>query len=224
MKAKTSASDPIVQRLRRVDCCAVSDAMDKLGLQGTASGLPQRSGGRRVAGRVVTLKLGTGEPPPGPPVHLGCRAIEAAGPDEVIVVENHVGIEAGSWGGILTLAAKLRGVAGVVADGAVRDIDEAIAYEFPVFARSTTARTARGRLVEKGTNVPVDIGGVGVAPGDYVIADGSGVVFIRQADAERVVLAAEEIVAKEVAMTKALLSGSPVSLVMGGAYENLLQR
>lgn len=223
MNAKASGTDPIVQRLRRVDCCAVSDAMDRLGLQGVVSTLPQRSGSKRIAGRVVTLKLGTGDPPPGPPVHLGCRAIEAAGAQDIIVVENHSGIEAGSWGGILTLGAKLRGVAGVVADGPVRDIDEAIGHDFPIFARATTARTARGRIVEKGTNVPVDIGGVAVSPGDYVIADGSGVIFIRQSDAERVVGAAEEIAARELAMTKALLSGTAVSKVMGGAYEKLLE-
>ena len=45
------------------------------------------------------------------------------------------GVEAGCWGGLLTLGAKVRGVAGVVADGPVRDIDEAIGYDFPVFSR-----------------------------------------------------------------------------------------
>lgn len=223
MNAQASDVNSIVQRLRRIDCCAVSDAMDRLELKGVVSTLARRSGTKRIAGRVVTLKLGTGDPPPGPPVHLGCRAIEVAGECEVIVIENHSGIEAGSWGGILTLGAKLRGVAGVVADGPVRDIDEAIGHDFPIFSRATTARTARGRIVEKGTNVPVDIGGVAVSPGDYVIADGSGVVFIRQSDAERVVASAEEIAAKERAMAKALLAGTPVSKVMGGAYEKLLE-
>lgn len=212
-----------VERLRRLDCCAVSDALDRLKLGGAVSGLPQRSGSGKVAGRVVTMKLGTGEPPPGPPRHLGCNAIEAASPIDVIVVEQRTGIEAGSWGGILTLGAKVRGVAGVISDGAVRDIDEAIAYGFPIFSRALTARTARGRIVEKGTNVPITIGDFEVNPGDYVIADGSAVVFVPAGKIDAVLEAAEAIAAKEAAMAKALLAGVPISEVMGGNYENMLK-
>nr|WP_322046594.1 RraA family protein [Paraburkholderia sp. J67] len=215
--------EQIVRRLRRLDCCAVSDALDRLGLDGVASGLAQLSGDARIAARVVTVKLGTGEPPPGPPVHLGCRAIEAAGALDLIVVEQRSGVEAGSWGGLLTLGAKVRGIAGVIADGLVRDLDEALAYGFPVFARGTTARTARGRIVEKGFNVPVEIGGVRVEPGDFAIADRSATIFIRAADIARVLDAAEAIVARELAMSKALLDGVPVSQVMGGAYEHMLK-
>ena len=85
-------SDPQVLRLRRLDACAVSDALDKLGLPGTVTGLAQRSGGGRIAGRAVTMKVGPGEPPPGPPVHLGCTAIGNAGPDHVIVIEQRSGV------------------------------------------------------------------------------------------------------------------------------------
>ncbi|WP_395067913.1 RraA family protein [Paraburkholderia silvatlantica] len=223
MNQDVSLAAEQVVRLRRLDCCAVSDAMDRLGLEGGVSGLAQLSGDARIAGRVVTVKLGTGKPPPGPPVHLGCNAIEAAGALDVIVVEQRSGVEAGSWGGLLTLGAKVRGVSGVIADGLVRDIDEALAYGFPVFARGTTAKTARGRVVEKGTGVPVEIGAVHVEPGDYVIADRSATIFIRAADIERVLEAAEAIVAKEMAMAKALLDGMPISQVMGGAYEHMLK-
>jgi len=212
-----------VLRLRRLDCCAVSDALDSHKLSGSVSGLPQRSGQGKLAGRVVTMKLGTGEPPPGPPRHLGCAAIEASTALDVIVVEQRTGIEAGSWGGILTLGAKLHGVAGVISDGSVRDIDEAISYDFPIFARGLTARTARGRIVEKGTNVPVVIGDCEVKPGDFVIADGSAVVFVAAAEIERVLDTAEAIAAKEAAMAKALLAGAPISEVMGGNYENMLK-
>ena len=174
-----SEIDLPVERLSRLDCCAVSDALDKLRLTGVVTGLPQLATSRRIAGRVVTVKLGMGTPRSGPTRHLGTTAIEAARPGDVIVVEQRSGIDAGSWGGILALGAKLRGVAGVIADGPVRDIDEAKGHDFPVFARSCTARTARGRIVELATNVPVMIGDISVAPGDYVIADGSAVVFVR---------------------------------------------
>jgi 4-hydroxy-4-methyl-2-oxoglutarate aldolase len=216
-------TDPHVQRLRRLDACAVSDALDKLCLPGAVTGIPQRSGEGRIAGRAVTMKVGPGAPPPGPAKHLGCTAIEASGPDDVIVVEQRSGIEAGCWGGLLTLGAKLRGVAGVVADGPLRDVDEAIACGFPVFARSLTSRTARGRVVELGTQVPVQIGDVTVQPGDYLLADRSAVIVIAAADIGRVLATAEQIVAKEAAMAKALLAGTPIGTVMGGAYEYMLK-
>ena len=224
MSEVTSAARENVQRLRRLDGCAVSDALDKLGLAGAVTGLPQRSGKGRIAGQAITVKLGTGEPPPGPPKHLGCTAIEAAGADHIIVVEQRSGVDAGCWGGLLTLGAKVRGVAGVVADGPLRDVDEAIAYEFPIFSRSLTSFTARGRVVEKGTNVAVEVGTVTVQPGDYVLADGSAVIFIAAANIARVLEAAEMIVAKEAAMAKAILSGTPIGQVMGGNYEHMLEK
>ncbi len=216
-------SNPYVQRLRRLDACAVSDALDKLRLPGVVTGLPQRSGRGRIAGRAVTMKVGPGTPPPGPPRHLGCSAIEAAGPDDVIVVEQRSGIEAGCWGGLLTLGAKVRGVAGVIADGPLRDVDEAVAYEFPVFSRSLTSLTARGRVVELGTQVPVQVGSVEVTPGDYVLADQSAVIFIAERDIGRVLDAAETIVAREAAMAKAIAAGTPIGQVMGGNYEHMLK-
>jgi regulator of RNase E activity RraA len=218
--------DDPVKRLQRLDVCAVSDAMDKLGLPPSVSGLTQQSTQKRIAGQVVTYKLvPAAQVPPheGAPRHLGTTAIEAAQPGNVIVIEQRTGLDAGSWGGILSLAAKLREVAGVVVDGPVRDIDEARAYDFPVYARGLTARTARSRVAEAFTNQPVRIGEVTVCPGDYVIADASGVVFIAAADIERVLKAAEMIVGREAAMAQALRAGQPVSQVMGADYEHMLK-
>jgi 4-hydroxy-4-methyl-2-oxoglutarate aldolase len=212
-----------VQRLRRLDCCSVSDALDRLQLFGVISGVPQQSGRGRIAGAVITLKLGTGEQPPGPVRHLGTTAVEAGDDDHVIVVEQTTGVDAGSWGGLLTLGAKLRGIAGVVADGPVRDIDEALTYGFPIFTHNTTARTARGRIVEKGTNVPVTVWGVTVKPGDFIIADRSAVIFIEAKTIDRVLDTAENIVAREAAMAKALANGTPISQVMDGNYEHMLK-
>jgi len=218
-------SEKNVDRLRRIDCCAVSDALDKLGLPGCVTGLPQRSGARRIAGRVITVKLVDKDKAPkqeGPPRHLGTTAIEKGGPGSIIVVEQRSGIEAGSWGGILSLAAKMRRIEGVIADGPVRDVDEARAYDFPIFSRGLTAFTARGRVAEAGTDVPVHIGDVTVNAGDYAIADNSAVIFIAADNIERVLAAAEEIAGREAAMAKALMAGEPVSRVMGASYEHML--
>ncbi len=219
----TGASD-FVARLKRLDCCAVSDALDKLRLTGVAVGLSQLAGTQRIAGRVLTVKLGVGEPPAGPLRHLGTTAIQAAQPGDIIVVEQRSGVYSGCWGGILSLGAKLRGVGGVIADGLVRDIDEARQHEFPVFARGVTPVTARGRVVELSNNQPVKIADIEVKAGDYAIADGSGVVFIAAENVEAVLAAAEGIAAVEAAMTKALVGGQAITEVMGANYEHLLRK
>jgi regulator of RNase E activity RraA len=211
-------------RLQRLDTCCVSDALDKLGMTGTVTGLPRRSTDERVVGRAVTVKLVASAEAPvfDPPRHLGTTAIERAGDENVIVIEQRTGIDAGSWGGILSRAAKLRGVRGIVADGPVRDIDEARSIGLPIFARATTALTARGRVGELATDVPVRIGAIEVRPGDYLVADDSGVVFIAQERIDDVLEAAEALAAREAAMVDALERGEPVSRVMGAVYERML--
>lgn len=217
------AADPFVARLRAVDACAVSDALDQLGLGGVVTGLVQHSADRRIAGRAITVKLGSSTMQKGPPRHLCSAAIDIGSSDTVIVIEQRTGIEAGSWGGLLSVGAKARGIAGVIVDGPVRDIDQSREMDFPVFARSLTSRTARGRIVEVDTNVAVAIHDVTVEPGDYVIADRSATIFIAPRDIERVLAASETIARKEAAMAEAILAGRPISSVMGGDYEDMLK-
>jgi len=215
------------ERLARLDCCAVSDALDRLGLPGAVSGIVPLSAIGRVAGTVHTVRLVAKDavaPAAGPPRHLGTTAIEAASPGEIIVVEQRSGLDAAGWGGILSLGAKKRDLAGVIVDGPARDIDEARMLGFPVYARTATARTARNRIVEAETDGPVTIGNVTVRRGDYAIADSSGVAFIAAADAERVIAAAEQIAAREVAMARALEAGGKITEVMGADYEHMLKR
>jgi len=214
----------VLTRLARLDSCAVSDALDKLGLAGAAAGIHRLSTDRRISGRVVTVKLDRDTGQPAASRHLGTSAIEASHPGDVIVVEQRTGIDAAGWGGVLSLGASLKGVAGVIIDGPTRDVDEARAHDFAVFARDHTARTARGRIVETGTNVPVTVGDIPVAPGDFVVADGSAVVFVRAQDIDRVLDAAEAIAARETAMADSLRSGTPITQVMGKNYETMLKK
>lgn len=211
-------------RLALLDACAVSDALDKLGLPGAVTGMQRLSTSRRISGRVITVRMEKDDGRPPASRHLGTTAIEAAEPGDVIVMEQRTGIDAACWGGNLSLGAKLRRVSGVIVDGPARDIDEAREYDFPVFARSATSRTARGRIVETGTNVPITVGDVSVHPGDYVVADASAVVFVAQADITRVLDAAEAIAARERAMVAALREGARISDVMGSNYETMLKK
>jgi 4-hydroxy-4-methyl-2-oxoglutarate aldolase len=141
----------------------------------------------------------------------------------VIVVANAGRTMMGGWGGLLSLAASLRGVSGVIVDGACRDVDEARDMGFPAFARAPVCFTARGRVHERSSGEPVIIGGLPVDPGDIVTADGSGVAFLAVASAAVVVERAEKIVAKERDMQRALRAGAAVSDVLGGSYEHMLR-
>jgi len=216
--------DDLLARLSRVDSCAVSDALDKLGLKGAVIGIHRFSTERRISGRVLTVKLERDDGRPAGSRHLGTAAVEAAQPGDVIVIEQRTGIDAAGWGGNLSLGAKLRGVAGVIVEGPTRDVDEGRLYDFPVFARDHTARTARGRLIEAGTNVPITVGDIPVSPGDFVVADGSAVVFVPEREIERVLAAAEAIATRERAMVESLREGMPLSQVMGKSYETMLKR
>jgi len=215
--------DQFSDRLSRMDSCAVSDALDKLGLSGSVTGIPRVSTERRIAGRVLTVKLDRAEGH-NSTRHLCTTAIEAAASGDIIVCEQRTGLDAACWGGNLTIAAKMRGVAGAIIEGPARDIDESRQLDFPVFARSITGRTARGRIVELSTGAPIRVGDVTVNPGDYVIADGSSVVFVAQADIGRVVDAAELIVERESLMAQALREGKRASEVMGASYEHMLKK
>ena len=84
--------------------------------------------------------------------------------------------------------------------------------------------TPRGRIIEVDWNVPVAFSGLKVAPGDLVIADSSGVVFVPAAHIEEVLSAAEDIAAREQAMGDAVRERKPMSEVMGANYERLLER
>lgn len=215
--------ETILQRLRRLDTCALSDAADQLHLPSAVSGLIPRTSMSRICGRVLTVKLAAGTPQKAAVRHLCTESIEAALPGDVIVVEQRTGVDAAGWGGMLSNAARLRGIAGVIVEGPARDVDEAASIRFPVFSRTTTARTARGRVYEVANGVPINVGEITVAQHDYVAADGSGVVFIAATAVDALLDAAEKIAAREAAMTKQILTGHPVGHVMGNKYELMLQ-
>jgi 4-hydroxy-4-methyl-2-oxoglutarate aldolase len=212
-----------IDRLLHMDSCAVSDALDKLGLKGSVTGIGRVSTDQRIAGRVRTVKMDHAEGRSNTR-HLCSTAIEASDPGDIIVCEQRTGLDAACWGGNLTIGAQMRGIAGAIIEGPARDIDESRQLDFPVFARTITGRTARGRIVEVATGEPIQVGDVTVHAGDYVIADASSVVFIAQADIERVLEAAEAIWQKESLMAQALREGTPISQVMGTNYEHMLKR
>lgn len=210
-----------------LDSCVVSDALDSLGdieRGGVADGLRPLWEGARVAGRVITVRLAAGRPPSDrPPIHLGVRAIDGSEPGEVIVVDSSRRTGVGSWGGLLSNAALRAGVAGVVTDGGCRDVDESRLLGFPVFGQGGAVRTARGRIHEASTGEQVTVGGVVVASGDYVIADGSGVVFVPAERLDEVLEVARGLVDREADLLTRLAAGESLPSVLGVSYEAMLE-
>ncbi|TQC48798.1 RraA family protein [Rhodococcus sp. WS4] len=222
MKTDTDVPTDHLARLRELDTCAVSDALDTLGLAGAALGLHSVTGRHRLAGRAVTIDLVEAGRVDSSR-HLGTAAIDASGPGDVLVVAHHGRANISGWGGVLSAGAIQAGINGVVVDGAVRDVDEATDLGLPVFARAGVPVTARGRVVERAWNVDVELAGVSVSPGDFVLADGSGVVVVPAAVIETVLAKAEAVAGKERAMVAKVREGLRMVDVMGADYENLLK-
>ncbi|MGD9985549.1 RraA family protein [Pseudonocardia sp.] len=212
-------------RLAELDSCMLSDALDNLGLPGAVAGITPIWQGARMAGRAVTMRT---VPFDGrrSTRHLGAAALERAVDGEIIVVEQvrpeGAPPAAATWGGLLARAAVHRGVGGVVVDGACRDVDEIRELRLPLSARAVVPFTARGRFVEAAVGEPVTIGGVTVEEGDFVLADGSGVVFIPAERVDEVLAVADRLAAKEAVMAVALEEGAQPSEVLGRTYEEML--
>ena len=213
------------ERLLKLSTTNVADALDALGYKGATYGVrPIYEGVKKIAGSAVTVKMTAAGETKGK-VHLGIRAIEAAESGDVIVVDNGGRLDTSCWGGILANGAKLKGISGVVIDGACRDVDDFVEISFDVYARGSVVATARGRIMEESTNSMIQFGGVQVRPGDAVLADRSGVVFIPAEHLEAVLEKAEALWAKEEAMVADLRAGmSSLEVDQKYGYEKMLQK
>jgi 4-hydroxy-4-methyl-2-oxoglutarate aldolase len=216
--------EPILERLAKLDTCAVSDGMDRLGLKGATFGVRPMWACPKIVGRAVTMKI----KPVGlekPKQHLGTAAIVAAQAGDIIVVDNGGRPDSSCWGGLLSLAAKTKGISGIVIDGACRDVDESRDLEFPVYARGALPMTARNRVMQESFNQEIQFAGVQVHPGDLVIADGSGVVVIPRFQEEEVVKEAEAVAATEARMADGIRQGMSVLEVLEKlGYEAMLTK
>ena len=212
------------ERLEKLSTTNVSDALDALGLRGSTYGIrPTWEGCKKLVGEAVTVKLIAAGLTKSKN-HLGVKAIEAAKAGDVIVIDNSGRLDTSCWGGILANGAKAKGVAGVVIDGACRDLDDYVEAEFSVYARGAVVATARGRIMEEATNVTVQFGSVQVRPMDIVVADRSGVVIIPHEKIDEVLPKAEELFQKEESMINEIKNGASMLEVDNKySYEKMLK-
>jgi 4-hydroxy-4-methyl-2-oxoglutarate aldolase len=136
------------------------------------------------------------------------RALYVARPGDVLVVHVSDVPEYGYWGEIMSTAAQVRGLGGLVIAGCVRDIDLLETIGFPVFATGLCIRgTGKDQLARGWVNHPIRMGDITVEAGDLVVGDRDGVVAIGRKRATDVVTAAEQREAKELAVIRRIEAG-----------------
>ncbi|WP_433383483.1 RraA family protein [Actinoplanes sp. CA-142083] len=147
----------------------------------------------RIAGPAFTVRC-----PPGDNLMLHA-AIYRAEPGSVIVVESG-DLDYALAGGNVCAVAQRNGVAGFVLDGLIRDIDEIREMGFPVWGRGVIPIPG-GKAAALPLNVPIRCGGVAVQAGDFVVADGDGVVVVPSASVPEALAAAEAKLQADAALT-----------------------
>ena len=216
--------DQYRSRFLKLSTTNLSDAMDKVGVRGAVIGIRPLYDCPRIVGRAVTIKV-TAAGMMKSKHHLGVQAIDSSEEGDIIVIDNRGDLNNNCWGEVLSMGAKMKGVSGVVVDGAARDIDMCNEFEFPVYARGTIPITARGRIMQESFNAVIRIGDVQVRPGDIIMADINGVVVIPVEKVDEVLEAAEDIFKKEAAMVRDLKNGvSMLEVDHKYSYENMLKK
>lgn len=197
----------VVEGFRSVAIASVADALDR------ATGrrcymdhaIKNRTNGARMVGPAVTVLHGPSLetlPPQG-----ALDQLDAAPAGSVVCIGLHGGVDVAVWGGLMSAAARARGLAGAVLDAGVRDLGEIRRdHDLPVFARFVSPGSTVGRVATIAKDVPVAVGGLVVRPGDLVVADEDGVCVVPPEHAAAVLAAARDIDAREADQARLILA------------------
>ena len=151
--------------------------------------------------------------PGGNPYELEIALVDSLAKDDVAVMACPREERIGPWGELLTTAARARGAAGCVTDGLVRDVRFIREMRFPVFSGGIGPLDSKGRGEVKAIDVPVECGGVPIAPGDWIFGDVDGVVVIPGALCEETIALALKKVLDENTVRAELAAGEPLATV-----------
>ncbi len=200
---KVTADDEIRAILMKVSAPNVTDAMHR---KGAMEGIVPLCTGVKIAGKSVTVQTFAGDW--AKPV----EAIDVAAPGDVIVINNDGGTHVAPWGELATLSCIKRGVAGVVIDGAARDVDDIRNLNYPIFAKAVCPNAGEPKGFGE-INAEIRCGGQYVRPGDWIIGDESGVVVIPRERAYEVARRALEVRKNEERIREEIARGSTLSKV-----------
>jgi 4-hydroxy-4-methyl-2-oxoglutarate aldolase len=194
---------------RRLHTAVLSDVLDSMGLRAQCPDIQLLpiTGHSSLVGYAKTLQwedfVGEDEDPYG----MLIKAVDSIIPGEIVVSVAGGSGSAAIWGELLSTATRVRGGRGAIVDGAVRDIEQMRAMDFPCFAREWTPRDSADRLKVVLYDVPVEVGGVTLDPGDFVMVDADGMVVIPSEVGDEVISSALEKIEKEDITRRELLKG-----------------
>ena len=160
-----------------------------------------------MAGPAFTVQVHTAD------ILMVSKALAECPPGNVLVIDGHGEKNTALWGGLTTDSAHRKKIAGVVIDGAIRDLADIRGSKLPVFARAVVANAGGAEYAGK-LQVPVSCGGQVVQPGDWLVGDDDGVVVIPLARLEEVLDKAGRIVEAEKVIAKAIRNGVDVAALL----------
>jgi regulator of RNase E activity RraA len=200
----SSPGDPLVAAFKSTYAASVSDAVEIVtGKVGTMRHDMKLMAGTNLVGRAVTSlarPAAAASAVPALATKHSAEMIDDAKPGEVGVIVMEGTLDIAAMGNLMATAAVERGMAGMVLDGAIRDMWDIRRMGLTIYARSKTPRTAVGHYATVARNVPVECAGVTVRPGDIIVADEDGVVVVPQDRAAEVLAQAQAIDARESGM------------------------
>ena len=208
------AAPDLVQRCLAVGTSTWSDTLDRMGASDCVlDGILQRAGRGRIAGEVLTVKLAVGALGEYPLAEFAVGNFLDIIQPGVVVAIDMAGAPVSTFGGLAAQKALERGARGVVVDGACRDLAELTESGLWVAARYVTPRSGKMRARIAGVNIPVTVGGLQIDPGDWMIADETGIVRVRAAQLLEALERAEELDARDKRFAQSLSAGESFSSV-----------
>jgi 3-hexulose-6-phosphate synthase/6-phospho-3-hexuloisomerase len=201
---KKYGESEVEEALRKVSTPNVADAMQKRGVMRGI--VPRVNRGAKMVGRALTVKTADGDW--AKPV----EAIDRAAPGTVIVIDVGGGRVA-VWGELASHSCKVKGVAGVVVDGAVRDIDTILDIDFPCFSRHVVPHAGEPKGHGE-IGAEIECGGQRVRTGDWIVGDESGVVVIPQEKAVEMANRALDVLERENRLREEIKRGGTLSSVL----------
>lgn len=185
---------PSAETVEQFRGMAVANIDDCMGRMAAVDAAIEPIGSGQLLGTAFTVKVPQGDN------LMFHAAMDLAKPGDVIVIDAGGFTDRAIFGELMATYCRSRGIRGIVCDGAIRDRESLAAMEnFPVYARGATPngpyKNGPGEI-----NVPVTVGGKIVNPGDIVVGDNDGVLFLSPAIADEIAKATWAVVKKETAI------------------------